>query len=65
MLGTANEETDDEKGIKCVSIGSGPAGRWLVVVEYENNFDVESTRRARRCPQASERISGRAQGAFG
>jgi hypothetical protein len=45
--GTANEETDGEKGIKCVSIGSGPAGRWLVVLEYENNFDVESTHDAR------------------
>src|SRR5437763_8541662 len=47
MPGTANEETDGEKGIKCVSIGSGPAGRWLVVLEYENNFDVESTHDAR------------------
>jgi hypothetical protein len=48
MPNTANEGTDDEKKrIKCVSIGSGPAGRWLVVLEYENNFDVESTHDAR------------------
>ena len=43
MPGTANEETDGKKGIKCVSIGSGPAGRWLVVVEYENNFVVSAS----------------------
>ena len=48
MPSTANEETDDEKErIKCVSIGSGPAGRLLVVLEYDNNFDVESTHDAR------------------
>jgi len=53
MPSTANEETDDEKKrIKCVSIGSGPTpapgtgrptGGWSVVLEYNNNFDVEST----------------------
>jgi hypothetical protein len=57
MPSTANDETDDEKKrIKCVSIGSSatpasgtsrPAGRWLVVLEYANDFDVESTHDAR------------------
>jgi len=67
MPSTANEETDDEKErLKCVSIGSGPAGRWLVVLEHDNNFDVESTHDARDdAPQASERSGGRVQGAFG
>jgi hypothetical protein len=57
MSSTANNETDDEKKrIKRVSIGSGatpapgtgrPDGRWLVVLEYDNNFDVESKHDAR------------------
>ena len=54
MPSTTNKETDDER-IKCVTIGSGPTpapGRpagpgWLVVLEYDNNFDVESTHDSR------------------
>ena len=58
MPSTTNKETDDEKKrIKCASIGSGPTpapgtGRpagpgWLIVLEYDNNFDVESTHNSR------------------
>ena len=54
MPSTTNKETDDER-IKWVTIGSGPTpapGRpagpgWLVVLEYDNNFDVESTHDSR------------------
>jgi hypothetical protein len=56
MPSTVNNQTDDEKKrIKCVSIGSGATAapgtgrpaRWLVVLEYANDFDVESTHDAR------------------